>query len=282
MWRIHKLKLNFIFFFITGQTTYIPLKIKNKKLLLIDSLIPKAIYFLISFGTVYTTIKESYKWPYHNEYHAIFLVCVLLFFMISNFVALFINITDPFLSETLCALFANAIDTLEKHIKLNIPIDKFKVTFRNKILFMFGIDVIGGILKFIIVSAFLKPVAEMFLFISFLYRNAVLFHTVIYIDLMGLLLESVNKKLSDIHEGSSSLIVLDCVRHVKLVHYNLWRISKTINQKFGWILLLRLVESFVFMTATIYWIFLYTSSAFKENTLQFLRKYYMNQSLNDK
>lgn len=81
-------------------------------------------------------------------------------------------------------------------------------------------------------------------------------HVVLYCDTVSNLLYCLNVKMGNsstcVYENSSKIELL---KNIKLMHMELWKVVVQINRYFGWNLMFLVINSFVYITYQLYWIF---------------------------
>lgn len=257
MCRIHELKSIFVYFYLFGQTTYIPLKSGCFKILSIVSFFPKILHFLVLIASIFTGLTQNNAWPNLSEFDTIILLVILLLSCISGILVFYSNLTYPFLSRTICKMFANVIQYTENRFFIIISTQNFKKKFILKIIFSLSNQIISSLTLIIFPNSFYKPIATYFLGILFIYKVMIMTHTVFYIDLMVFLLHSINfqlKILSRIRWRRCSISIK--FKQIKWIHLKLWKISKIINKQFGWLFLFELIDHSMRSILCSYWLFL--------------------------
>lgn len=275
MWRIHDLKLPFIYFYLFGQTSFIPLKGNHFNKLLVISFLPKSIYFLVLSSTIYLNITQNHKWPNAFNYSAILALAIITFSCTSGCLTLFTNLTLP--TRSICNIIAGVIQYTELRCSITIPIHQFQRNCHREILFGIFAEFISGSARTMHLSSTItifKPVANFFVSFLLVYKVIMVLHIKFFIALIGLVLHSVNIKLKNVSRTHSRRYsVASTLQRVKWIHYNLWKISKIIYSSFGWILVFLLLENCVHASSSIYWIFIYTKDWEKKHIIQLIRKY---------
>lgn len=81
-------------------------------------------------------------------------------------------------------------------------------------------------------------------------------HVVLYSDIVSNFLNCLNAKIGNtsthLHQTASKVELL---RNIKLMHMDVWKVLVQLNQYFGWNLLFLVINSFVYITYQLYWIF---------------------------
>lgn len=272
MLRILELKPCFIYFYLFGQTSFIPLKGGHLNLLLICSYLPRFFQCFILIGTVFTGVTQNYKWPHIFDFNSILFTGILLLNCISSFLIFYYNLTFPFSSKVICKKFEDVIQYVEQKFLITIPIGYFQKKFHLKIVLFalneaitFSTSVIGS-------NSYYKPIACYFTGALIIYKGMLLLHIIIFIELMQLLLFSLNSKLTSItetrwHRYSVSITF----KQMKWIHLNLWKISKMLNKQFGWIFVFTVIDYGTRFTSCAYLLILYTQLVQKVHIWAFIR-----------
>lgn len=258
--RIGELRSCFTYFYIFGQTTYVPLNGGHFKKLLFLSFFPKLIQFLMISGTIFSCITQNYEWPHFKDYTFVVLFAMLLLNCISNSLAFYYNLTSPFSSHNICKIFAEVIQYTEQKLFITIPISRFQRCFHKKILIGILIEMFVSFIRLIVPSYFLKPITYVMYLIAFVYRTVLVLHMVMFIKLIQVVLHSVNTKLSSVipmRRSAKRSLVLCTFQQIKWIHFKLWKISKMINSQFGSIFICLSIEFCAYATVSIYYAFVY-------------------------
>lgn len=273
MWRIHELKVSFIWFYVFGQTTYIPLKTERLKLLLYFSIITKCMSLLIFLNVIIFIHLEFHMQPTHH--HGInmlinysFVICFKI-----NILTFFLNVKRPFLSRSLLLKFNVIIRYMENQLKAKVVLSEFEKKYRRKIMIFIAYEIIVSVAR-IMTANYHERTARSFVVVSYMYRTIFVFYITIFIKITGLIMQSLNLKIQellDVDDNVDSIIFT--MKQIKWIHFKLTRILKDFNNRFGWILFWFMMESFLHLAITTFMIFLYLSSSADLKQMSFLRNY---------
>lgn len=260
MWCIRKFKIYFICFYICGLTSYIPLKKGHIKRLQVISILVKVIHVSVLIGYVTLFIINRFTQLKLMNFNAILSNYAVFYTAIANGYALYKSITTPNLSRNICGRFAGIIHYMERNLQVAIPIEKFKISFTLKIWLKLITATLCTVTLHVIASSdgiiFIHPAEE---FVYIVIRHVIImsaFHAILYISLIEVLLLSINmqlkKKLCAVKRQKT---IFTSLHHLKWIHYNLWRISQMINDHFGTLFSVLLLQYSTWLIFGIYRIY---------------------------
>lgn len=263
MWRVRELKSYFMVFYLFGQTAYIPLKADHAKQLQILSVLLKMIHigFPIAHTIlfVYNRCEDS---PLKD--FDIFVTQYLFFFIfICASYASYKNFFSPNLSRKICELFADVIQYSETNFQSETQIGKFKKNFTRKFLIKVIVEFVTLLSRFVSKDVYLNPFELLFFTITWITSKITTFYIMLFIDLLECVLQSLNMKVKEIlRDKKQTKNAFDMFHHIKLIHYNLWQISKILNEQFGMQLLLLLLANGINIGMTMFRIVIYWPSVY--------------------
>lgn len=175
--------------------------------------------------------------------------------------------------------FDTLFNSLETSMNVNICLTDFVHYFHKKIIFTFIICLVEFITKLLLSSnTFLLSYTNYVMLIVTLYKNIAIVHATLFIDMQGLILASLNKKLNPLSEESAKdcLIMpvsvekmLRDLPRIKAIHQHVWEISEILNQRFGCFLLSALLDTGVITIHMAMEVYIYLNS---DNKISALRK----------
>lgn len=135
---------------------------------------------------------------------------------------------------------------------------KFYIAYRLKMLVIFFLFFLSQGLVFY--EAYLASASEgmMSSFFTSLFRfifPVAVLHVVLYSDIVANFIQQLNLKIKTTPTCYHSSSKVELLKNVKLMHMDLWKILTEINRYFGWNLLFLVINSFVYITYQLYWIF---------------------------
>lgn len=274
MWRIQELKTTFIWLYLFNQTVYIPLNDNRNKFLYRLSFIPKLILIIVFFAQIITHTFRDIPQPTKNDIINKILIYSAITHFMTNLLTVFSTTFNPFGSKAILTKFALIIEYIESRWKMEIPIRAFEKRHRRKIMLYVVLQLFIIVLKLFSNPGLYSKYNLVLMGISFMYKGFIVFHITIFISLIGLIMSSLNMKIVKVlhDEPISRHSVVFLLRQFKLVHYKLPKIVKMINDEFGWILFVFMLEAFNITASSVSWVFVYMETMTKTRTLYFLRK----------
>lgn len=198
-----------------------------------------------------------------------------------NFIAICENLFNLNALHKILHTISFTINCFERHLKINFPFAMIKKSIERKLLLKLILFLFELISKFIIDPAANSDLKRtVFYDIFYMFTNLNLFHFIFYVEFVKYSFASVNEAIvQQINQGNTiwhyeyTKNCLRLLRHIKLIHFKLWRISHAINSLFGWflnVLIANLITGFIF---DVYFMHLYGRYSFCEQTC-FWRKYH--------
>lgn len=146
--------------------------------------------------------------------------------------------------------------------------ERFSATFPRKMAFHYRLKVLlifslffvaqGLVLAEVLIISGRKALLSFFLNLTLrsIFPIAVV-HVVLYGDLTTMFIEEMNLQISKtVPKSFYPSIKIELLRNVKLLHMDLWKLVAQLNIFFGWSLLVLIINSFIYITSQLYWIFL--------------------------
>lgn len=81
-------------------------------------------------------------------------------------------------------------------------------------------------------------------------------HVVLYSDLITMFIDEITLQIRNSPKCFHSSSKIEFLKNVKLLHMDLWKLVVQLNTFFGWNLLVLIINSFIYITYQLYWIFL--------------------------
>lgn len=150
------------------------------------------------------------------------------------------------------------INEIERKIYTETSIKSpFHIAYRLKILLIFFLFFLSQGLVFY--EAYLASASGMLssFFTSlfrFVFPVAVL-HVVMYSDIISNFIRQLNRKIRNSSTCLHSSSKVEILKNIKVLHMDMWKVLMQINRYFGWNLLFLVINSFVYITYQLYWIF---------------------------
>lgn len=253
MWCIRKLKVYFVCFYVFGLTTYIPLNKNHRKMLEVVSVFVRLVHTSILLGVYILFFINHIEKLQSNDFTEIFENVMYLCGNIIASIVLYENITARYSANDICAHFASVVQRMDRNLQIKIQINKFQRMFVQKVVTKFLAVSFALLIRASTGSENVKLTIRLegnLYEISRFGLYIVLFYVVFYIDLIVIALRSINDQLEHHFYASRRYTrTSTMLYHLKCIHYNLWKISQIINQNYGLltaILLLQYFAIFVF------------------------------------
>lgn len=253
MWCIRKLKVYFVLFYICGLTTYIPLNKNHKKALGIVSVFVRIFHISILLAIFVLFFINHFDQLQSNSFNEVFLIVVLLNGNIIASFVLYNSITSRDSTLDICARFASVVQRMDRNLQIKFQVNKFKLMFALKIVLKFATVVV-------LLFAYYTPSEDVNLTkhlqdklysISRIIVYVACFQVVFYIDLIWFSLLSINDQLEKQFYTSKRYTKTSTILyHLKYIHYNLWKISQIINQNYGSLTAVLLLQYFTLFVNT--------------------------------
>lgn len=255
MWCIRELDAFFTVFHLFGLSSFIPSKASHIKRLLISSMIFKLVHLAVALAFASYNYQMTHNVKNLTKQSNFNLTIRKCFdshvFMLIIFV-LFKSIVSPHLLRQICEHFCLVIQDMEFHLQITLQMKRFKKAFARTFLLnlLFASMIMALFPLYYLIEIIFAIVDQIFF-------SCALFHIILFIDLIGLSLHSINIKLEEhlcFKQPYMRIIIL--FRYLKSIHYNLWRIARILNKEFGLLLLLLLLHYFIKIVLLGYHIFL--------------------------
>lgn len=114
-----------------------------------------------------------------------------------------------------------------------------------------------------------------------IYKMIGLIQVIFFIDLSNELIFSINQKLNHFRNNIEVLFInsndnecLNILCSVKMIHFKVWKVSKLISSRFGWLMIVTLLEMIVNPCISIFFLFVYFTGP-NEWKWKAIRNYYL-------
>lgn len=232
MQKVPELSSFYLLFFLFGQTLDVPSKSHNRIFKRIFSIVLKIVYLLVLISLAYWMTHSNIKSNGIRELTSILARVPFLFYILSNFVAVFSEWSHPMASQWLYNRTTYIILYTKHRVTATLALNRFKWTFYRKVLFALSEAIITFLVKSQLKSVIIEPITELILLMATIYRYVALFHMLLLIDLIAFILSSLNDHLKSINERPLSGDKLYAtLRHLKWIHYNLFRVTRLLNER---------------------------------------------------
>lgn len=246
MWRIRELKICFIFFYLFSQTSYIPLSIDRTKQLKIGSIILKIFQFCLPIIQLVVDANLGYVGSSPKNFNQFVLQLILYLHFIGSYYIFYNSIFPSVKSNHICEFITAIIQYVELKLNISIQIDKFRRKYLRKLLITLALQAISLIVTSAFGRFFIIPYQLIYIIIIYSTKIIAAFYAVFFVDLVTYLLKSINKAIKEISgDPRKKKKIFATLRHLKWIHYNLFKFSKLINDRFGSMIIICLLENFV-------------------------------------
>lgn len=278
--QLRKFRRYFICFFLFGQNACHPMNItRNRIIFYFPSVI--ALYLIIHCEHTLTA-KRFMRTERDNE---VILHSIMLINMVPSLIASIESFRLPNGTRNLLRIYSDIINYIEKLTEMKIAWEKFQREIYSKIKLVLIFFFITVFIRLWLRSPLYGRIYELSSAIMWFYRSMAVLHSVFYIDLFTLLFSSIGSSLN-VHrkiilkkQSVKNLNgITDILRNVKCQHLKLWECGRLINEYFGWILSVIVVDSAFTVTNDGYWLFL-SITLYGRNIFLHLRKYIVFYSL---
>lgn len=232
MQKVPELSSFYRLFFLFGQTLDVPSKSHNRVFTRISSIVLKIVYLLVLISLAYWMTNSNIKSNGIRELTNILARVPFLFYILSNFVAVFSEWSHPMASQWLYNRTTYIILYTKHRVTAMLPLNRFKWTFYRKVLFAISEAIITFLIKSQLKSVIIEPITELILLTATIYRYVALFHMLLLIDLIAFIILSLNDHLKSINGRPVSADQLHATLcHLKWIHYNLFRVTRLISER---------------------------------------------------
>lgn len=258
MFELKSFQFFFTVFFLFGLSPFISISRPKRTIELIISYFPRLILLFSVIFMVYhfycqLLIARNIVMCYFAMTISVYAAIIECVYLSNSF-----HVTPQKIAVT--------IQSLEKLLQIQCPVEKMQRSIRFKFTLQFIIILSGLVLKYFIPSkngvTWLEDVA---LTMAFLYRCIHLLHTTIYVDIIQdaliclcrfVELEAHKCKFSDRNSQQNIDACSRVMSQIKLIHFKLWYITQCVNKQFGWFLTTFPIDTMSTVTYSFYWTFI--------------------------
>lgn len=136
---------------------------------------------------------------------------------------------------------------------------KMAMHYRLKVLLIFSLFFTSQGLVFVEVLHLSEGRGMFSSFLTSLLRSMfpiAILHVVLYSDVITMFIDEINTQITYSPKCYNATNKIEFLKNVKLLHMDLWKLVGQLNVFFGWNLLLLIINSFIYITYQLYWIFL--------------------------
>lgn len=273
MSRIVTFKNYFFWFFVFGQNTCIPCD-GSRRLKKICGLpyIPPLLHCSLTLLSSYIVITNQFRDISTND--DLVLIVRIASILIPNFFVIWQSFLMPRSTRRLVKTFEMLLAYLSQHFDLEVFSIYFTKNIWREIKWIAVYEIISFLLRILYRSPINSRIADFFTAISTFYKTIAIIHAIFYVNFGRSLLLAINQQLETTAEKSLEceieLNIKNQIRFLKKIE--LCQFNKIFNERFGWVLIPFLIDAFLILTKSLYWIFLYQTS-FQGYDFLILRKY---------
>lgn len=202
-----------------------------------------------------------------------------------NFIVIFENLSNTHALHKVLHAISFTVNSLERNLGVNFPFNAIKMSIVRKLLLKI-LFLLFELISKLMIDPGTRFILERRIYydICYMFTNLNLFHLIFYIEFIKYSIATLNEaivqqiKQENVHwRYEYTKQCLHILRQIKLIHFELWRISHGLNSLFGWFLIVLTTALITGSIFDAYYIFVYGSFA-SCNQVCFWRKY-CNSSL---
>lgn len=261
-------------FYLFGQNSCIPLRSTRRK-----SHLPQMFAFVLFILGTLVFYSEFAQLTKTEPRHKIVVRFLLWPIVIVNFFAIGKSFSMPADTHFVLHTFLRTLTDMNRQLNASMSLNDFFTAFGIKVkIIAVGQLALFGILFSSSYYTYGYHV-EIYHAILLIYRIAAAAHVIFYTDLITFLMVSMKNQLElkyteySLHKSVDYVDrATDIVRLAKRSHFNLHSCQHVMNECFGWIIVLIVMESFLSATKSGFWAFHYAIS-FHFDLVRLIRKY---------
>lgn len=236
--RLHELKYMFIVFYLFGQTAFIPLKNNKKKnILIVISYFTRSIYLMILVGTMYSLLL-TFEFEHKSvEFNTLIIRFAVVLLSTSGFFVLYISLVNFHSLRKLCEKIDANIQYIELHLKSVVRINDIKRSFFRKLVVLLSLFMISTIEKYSKRIILHRTLPKILVSFSYLYRNFLILHIIVYIHLVEVIILALNQRLKAVQKTFEFYTILHTLRHITRAHNYLCETVTFINKRYIYIII---------------------------------------------
>lgn len=267
-------------FYLLGQNSYnLPAQCRYRAWL---QHIPRIFCLFVAFASI---CRICDAW--HQQQQPVSLVMHIIFAVTFSINALvFVEyFTVPNGIEKLNATYKDAIDYLERKMYTKIDYDYFERSFRCKLHVILWTCLLTLAIKMLFVSNGDIPAFETIWFLLYYLKHFTFAHILLHIDFVQFLMQTINREFDPNCEQfdfmikmaqPKTIVLLQTVRHLKCIHFRVWKIVQVLNIRFGWILIALMLVTLLDISYSTYWMWVFIHRACYQGAeiVRLMRKYF--------
>lgn len=153
----------------------------------------------------------------------------------------------------------NGVNTyFKRFIRVTVNLKRLKCSIKIKCVFCVLFVVLPHFLKIFFISPVLSTTFTVFAAILIVYRTSAIFILIILLEYTNFLMFSLNKHLTEVSDllqlNASVWESIHLLRHARTVHFKMYKIIVAINSRFGWFLMVFLLDMFCTLNISVFFV----------------------------
>lgn len=262
-------------------STHILIKSPKKKFLLFFKYIPQIISLFLIAQYSHDLVRAAFLRPRHVTFYVA--VSSLIY---ANLVLLFESNLNQSAIQSIPQCFDNINEVFSENFNISIEMNSFKKYFRRKVFKVLAFSAVLFLTKE--VTVFFRSPGSIFTnrldlhyVCQTVYRMIAILYLTSFVDLTKVVLEVLNHKFELIRidltlrsSVTSARKILNILYHTKVIHFQLYKVSKVISESFGWFLIVYLLCSSVIIINSTFYVYVYASEPDFWDYTAFIRNYH--------
>lgn len=267
MFKLNRLRVIFIWFFILGQTQLISILRPHSRLGRILCAIADIIYLLILTALLITQFK---KYSETSLLYSTFITNAVTFIVLfPNFAVIIENWVRAKELEFIVNEIEESLDYFETFVNIQVRIADFARHYYKKMFFVTVYLSLNILLRLFVPADFVDYHLIIIVSIAGFYEQMSFIHITFYINLQGLILNVLNDTINPVSSNSLNECILSSlptkeamftIHRTKIIHQKIWKISESLNKRFGYFLFIGLVSTGVFLVRNAMAIFIFLTN----------------------
>lgn len=234
-----------ICFYLFGVYSRNPFCTSNQCYMKILSCIPLVVHIFCVILFVYSLCRDTLNLDKLSLYYSSGIVAI-----IPNIVFIFLSIVSAKTFDDILSKLDRANTHLNRSINVQVKFEHLERSIHIKCVF--GVILIGVLylLKVLFHSLVLAISTDFYAFILTVCKCWALHFVILLVDYMNILLFSLNERLEQVrfdefHLDGGVWDLIHLLRHIRIVHFKLHKVTVIINSQFGWFWITMLLDVFI-------------------------------------
>lgn len=242
--------------------------------------IPRIIYLLLTIGMIVRhCVIEGYR---DRPEASVFYLILALAFAIN--VAVFLEyfvVTNGV--QKLQFAYEAAIDYLKRKIHVELDYELFNRSFQCHVKIVFWTFLTTLTIQIIFILSGNAKLTEFMIILFYYLKHFAAMHVLFHVEFVHFLMQTVIREIVSLKNRQEFMIdtmqtkpikLLQTLRHLKCVHFRLWKIIEILNNRFGWILIALMLATILDVTNSSYWMWVFVRNGCHEQINRFIRNYF--------